>query len=105
MGGFSEDTPVGANLSPVGQVFKAYCYWAHSEEYGNDALATGLLPLRFHGGEHFAGFSEAFVYQGLPWIPPGVMKPDPCFLKYLRPSFDIRFPDWLPEAAGWYETH
>lgn len=105
--GWSVDkpTPIGANLSPVGQVYKAYTWLAHREKY-RSALRKGLLPLRTVTGEMWMGnrFPEEFVYNGLPNHGKKAA-PDLCLLGALRASFDANFPKLgVKEGIGWFGT-
>jgi len=104
--GFSGPTPVGANLSPVGKVFKAYCYLRHRQQFGNVFAAPVRATLRDVDGDTMLGndFPEQFVYSGLPGHQRWRGGVDKCLLGALRASFDRSHPHLGREDRGWFGT-
>mmetsp|Transcript_59968 Transcript_59968/g.151909 ORF Transcript_59968/g.151909 Transcript_59968/m.151909 type:complete len:159 (-) Transcript_59968:77-553(-) len=104
--GLEGPVSVGSNLSPVGKLFKAYCYWAHREKFGLEVLNKGHIMLREIKGETWMGnsFPEDFVYDGAPNEPGTPFKPDSCLIGALRASFDHAHPELGPANRGWFGT-
>mmetsp|Transcript_118451 Transcript_118451/g.329243 ORF Transcript_118451/g.329243 Transcript_118451/m.329243 type:complete len:124 (+) Transcript_118451:2-373(+) len=105
--GFKEPVPVNANLSPVGKVFKAYCYWAHRERLGGlEAAIKSRARLSDIKAETWLGnsFPEDFVNHGLPEHGDNA-RLDTCLLGALRASFDKTYPETgLDRTGGWFGT-
>lgn len=103
--GLHRPPPVGSNLSPVGKVFKAYCYWAHRDRFGLEAMSKKHITLREVKGETWMGnhFPESLVYKGLPHSH-SEFNPDLCLLGALRSSFDRQHPELGHSGRGWFGT-
>merc|ERR1712194_297214 len=105
--GFPRPVPVGANLSPVGLVFKAYMwkrYRGTSEEKG----VAGMAPTRLikkgpvNGNQ---GFFDIHVCIDMQGGPPPKNTVNICLMTALRKSFDKRFPDLGDShGRGWFKT-
>jgi len=104
--GAHRPTAIGSNLSPVGRVFKAYCYFAHRHEISVKELARDLTPHRDLRDETWLGnhFAEDIVFQGMPGASTQFGRPDTCMMAALRASFDRRFPDLGEDGKGWFGT-
>jgi len=95
---------IGAKLSPVTRVFKAYSYLVHRETVGIEALRN-LAPNWEPRGETWLGnnFPEDIIYAGgdhHPWL-----KQNVCLLSALRASYDKTFPDiGRNKGRGWFNT-
>mmetsp|Transcript_52942 Transcript_52942/g.115805 ORF Transcript_52942/g.115805 Transcript_52942/m.115805 type:complete len:479 (+) Transcript_52942:718-2154(+) len=105
--GYTGPAPINHNLSPVGQVWKAYT-WLVNREDRKEELEEGLAPIRCLDpkGEMWMGnrFPEEFVYVGLPGFGP-TANPDYCVLGVLQASFDTAHPEsgYLAQK-GWFGT-
>merc|ERR1712107_724894 len=95
--------PVGMNLSPVGQVYKAYTWMLFKGTAEADAVAE-LAPVRLIPGAPMLGntFFENVVCRGLKSPPKPNDKPplNDCLMAALRESFDMRFPSLGPRQTG-----
>lgn len=112
--GMQQPEPVGANLSPVGKVFKAFAYLRARKWFDLSTLAHHHICLREIANppvkqgdsalfmSHF--FPEDGVYCGLHRKVACTVIREQCLLPALRASFDKRFPELGPNRTGWFGT-
>lgn len=113
--------PVGANLSPIGQVYKAYSIWSARGHNVSQQQLTRLPSLRLLRIEASCGnhFPEEFLFCRIEGVRDGnngklectESEWNFCLLNALEASFDRTYPnaylgrDSSDKGAGYFETH
>lgn len=105
--GLSMPVPIGTNLSPVGQVYKAYV-WMLFKGTAEEKAVAELAPIRLVPRAPTLGnnFFENVVCRGLkgPGKPNDKPALNDCLMGALRESFDMRYPSLGRHGAGWFGT-